>query len=95
MKFINISLDLGVFSLLLWFMANCWISREAEFSRLIEFLGMISIAEVSPTNLMCNFQSDNSLSVITEKRITLSFVPRGTPSLRAFQSDMLPPILTA
>ena len=59
------------------------------------FLGMISNAVVSSTNLMRNFQKRGRLLVMIVNRITPYLVPRGIPPLGDFQSDIVPSILTA
>ena len=47
----------------------------------MEFLGSISKAEVSSTNLILNGQSAISPFVITANRVTPNFVPCGIPPL--------------
>ena len=86
-EIINISLHLAGLSFMLRDMAKLWISEavndiEKTLRKLIEFLGIISKAVVSATNLIRRCQSDRSLFVMTVKKITPSFVPWGTPSFR-------------
>ena len=59
-----------------------------------EFLGIMSRADVSSTNLIRRCQSDSSLLVVTVKRITSSLVPLGIPPVSVFQSDSVSPIRT-
>ena len=70
-------------------------SLTATFSKLITFLGRISNAVVSSTNLILKCQSRKRLLVITANKITTSFVPCGIPPLGYFQSDREFSILTA
>ena len=56
---------------------------------------MISNAVVSSTNLMRNFQERSWLLAMIVNRITPKLVPCGMPPLGDFQSDIVPPILTA
>ncbi len=63
--------------------------------RLMEFLGSISKAEVSSTNLILNGQSAISPFVITANRMTPNFVPCGIPPLTVLHSDVVSPIFTA
>ena len=80
---------------MLWDIAKLLISEAKTLSRLIEFLGIISKAVVSSTNLMRRCQWHRNLFVITAKTITPSFAPWSTPPFRVCQSDRVPPILTA
>ena len=80
---------------MLWSIENLWMSDTIQLSRLIEFLGSISMADVSSTNLTPKCQSAKRLFVIIVKSITPSLVPWGTPPLRSLQSDSTAPILTA
>ena len=59
--------------------AKLCILVTAIFSRLMEFLGNISTADVSSTNLVRKCQSTNRLFVITAKRTTPNLVPWGIP----------------
>ena len=52
---------------MLWFTEKLWMSETAELSRLIEFLGSISMADVSFTNLTLGRQSAKRLFVIIVK----------------------------
>ncbi len=61
----------------------------------MEFLGSISKAEVSSTNLILNGQSAISPFVITANRMTPNFVPCGIPPLTVLHSDVVSPIFTA
>ena len=56
---------------------NLWMPDTIELSRLIEFLGSISMADISSTNLTLKCQSAERLFVIIAKSITPSFVPWG------------------
>ena len=76
-------------------MVKSWASNTAVFRKRIEFRGIISKADVSSTNLIRSHQSDSSLFVITVKRIIPSLVPWGKPPLSVYQSDGVPPIVTA
>ena len=80
---------------MLWDIAKLLISEAKTLSRLIEFLGIISKAVVSSTDLMRRCQWHRNLSVITAKTITTSFAPWSTPPFRVCQSDRVPSILTA
>ena len=80
---------------MLWDIAKLLISEAKTLSKLIEFLGIISKAVVSSTNLMRRCQWHRNLFVITAKTITPSFAPWSTPPFRVCQSDRVPPILTA
>ncbi len=53
----------------------------------MEFLGSISKAEVSSTNLILNGQSAISPFVITANRMTPNFVPCGIPPSTVLHSD--------
>ena len=68
-----------------WDIAKLLISEAKTLSKVIEFLGIMSKAAVSSTNLM----------LITAKTNTPSFAPWSTPPFRVCQSDRVPPILTA
>ena len=94
-RFFNISLHFFEFNFILCSIENLWISLTATFSKLIPFLGRISNAVVSSTNLILKCQSRKRLLVITANKITPSFVPCGIPLLGDFQSDREFPILTA
>ena len=61
----------------------------------MEFLGNISTADVSFTNLVRKCQSTNRLFVITAKWTTPNLVPWGIPPLKVFHLDKVPPTLTA
>ena len=80
---------------MLWSIENLWMSDTIELSRLIEFLGSISMADVSSRNLTLRGQSAKRLFVIIMKSITPSLTPWGRPPLRNFQSDSVAPVLTA
>ena len=80
---------------MLWDIAKLLISEAKTLSKLIEFLGMISKAVVSSTNLMRRCQWYRNLFVITAKTITPSFAPWSTPPFRVCQSDRVALILTA
>ena len=67
----------------------------ATFSKLIPFLGRISNAVLSSTNLFFKCHLHKRLLVITANKMTPSFVPCGIPPLGDFQSDRELPILTA
>ena len=82
---------------MLWDIAKLLISEAKTLSKLVEFLGIISKAVVSSTNLMRRCQSHRNLFVVTgtAKTITPSFGPWSTPPFRVCQSDRVPPTLTA
>ena len=67
---------------MLWSIENLWMSDTNKLSRLIEFQGSISMADVSSTNLTLKCQSAKRLFVIIVKSITPSLVPWGTPLSR-------------
>ena len=75
--------------------AKLFVVLAAITSKLIEFLGIISKADVSSTNLMRKFQPSNRSLVIMLKRITPNLVPCGITLLSCFRSDKTPSILTA
>ena len=80
---------------MLWSIENLWMSDTIELSRLIEFLGSISMADVSSRNSTLRGQSAKRLFVIIMKSITPSLTPWGRPPLRNFQSDSVAAVLTA
>ena len=80
---------------MLWSIENLWMSDTIELSRLIEFLGSISMADVSSRNSTLRGQSAKRLFVIIMKSIIPSLTPWGRPPLRNFQSDSVAPVLTA
>ena len=80
---------------MLWSIENLWMSDTIELSRLIEFLGSISMADLSSRNSTLSGQSAKRLFVIIMKSITPSLIPWGTPPLRNFQSDSVALVLTA
>ena len=65
------------------FMKKRFVVEAAQFKRLIEFLGIISISYVPSTNLICRCQSDSSLFVLTVKNNT-ELDPLGYSSFQCF-----------
>ena len=83
------------FSFMLCVTAKLCIVDTAILRRLMEFLGNISTADASSTNLVRKCQSTNRLFVITAKRTTPNLVPWGIPPLKVFHLDKVPQTLAA
>ena len=64
-------------------MKKRFVVEAAQFKRLIEFLGIISISYVPSANLICRCQSDSSLFVLTVKNNT-QLDPLGYSSFQCF-----------
>jgi hypothetical protein len=94
-KFISISLHFLGLSFMLCSLANSCISESAKLRRLIEFLGIISRAEVSSTNFVRRRQLASKLFVMTIKSTSPSLVPCGIPLFRVCHWERTLAIITA